>query len=401
MKKRKISVPNMLLFLSGLLSMVLFANKYSGFDLDTRGQADSGLLTWVDYRNSGFESGFFGDFDQINAADGTLTIINNGVEAPVLADGGSKVAKAYQYGSNSTDGHFSRTIWNLPDWTDPIFRTEAMFYLPTGFYSSMMGAVQLIGWDNNPVLGNQMRLAIYNSDRKARLFIQEDYKGRVITDNFSIPEGQWVKLVIEQKVSATVGWSKVYMNEALVAQGSANYCVGEAVGCGDTATNYPITRLRYGLVAIADVAQSKPLTVYFDNVKLQVGTEAVTTSPSPNPTINPTPTPTPPPTTTPVNSTPVIETTNLKTGRAGKGYSTQIKGNDIDLKDVLIMNVSNVPAGFSLNSCQTGVNSRTNKLEITCNLSGKTNVPISTLITIALKDSVGATVNKDFRLVIN
>lgn len=399
MKKRahqeKFVAP-ILLILTGIVSLVLFANSYLSLDLDLRGQADSGMQSWADLRSSDFESGLFGDFDQTNAADGTLTIIGNGTEAPSLTSGGTKIARAYQNGSNTTDGHFSRAIWNLPNWGNQVYRTEATFYLPAGFYNSMMGAVQLIGWDANPVLGNQMRLAIYNGDKKARLFIQENYVGRVITDNFSIPEGQWVKLVIEQKISATDGWSKVYMNDALVAQGAVDYCVGDALNCGDTATDYPVTRLRYGLVAIADQTQLKPLTVYFDNVKLMVGMETASPSPTASPTST-TPTPTPVPT----NSTPVIETTSLKTGRAGRNYSAQIKGSDADLKDILMMSASNLPTGFTLESCQTGLNSKTNKLQITCNLSGKSSSPISPSINITLKDSSGASVSKDLSLVIN
>lgn len=65
-------------------------------------------------------------------------------------------------------------------------------------------------------------------------------------------EGRWVHLAIEQKLSNWDGWSRVYLDGMLVAEGG-----------GATMTPYPVTRLRYGLAAIDAGHQTRPLTVHF------------------------------------------------------------------------------------------------------------------------------------------
>jgi hypothetical protein len=87
-----------------------------------------------------------------------------------------------------------------------------------------------------------------------------DYgKDTTLTSAFATPEGCWVRIAIEQKIDDASGWSKVYMDGQLVAQGS-----------GDTATPYPVTRMRVGLVAIDANAQTRPLTLYLDDVRVSV-----------------------------------------------------------------------------------------------------------------------------------
>ena len=170
---------------------------------------------------------------------------------------GSYFAKAYISGSGTND--YARAQWAFSWNQGTVYRTQAKFFLPSGFYSNMLGAVQVMGWDTYPTLYNQTRLIIWNTDKQTRLFLKSDGADSVLTNAFSIPEGRWVDLAVEQKISDSGGWSKIYLDGVLVAQGS-----------GDTATPYPITRMRYGIVAVDGGRQTKPLTLYFDQASLSL-----------------------------------------------------------------------------------------------------------------------------------
>lgn len=352
MKKTKQSVQTKkLMFFTGatLALLAMFAlvgivsGRFNPVSFIFKAKAAEFAQGWINLRVDDFESGNFSAWDQTNASEGTLTIVDGStVESGNYQ--GTKLVRATQNGSSSTNGHFARTIWNLPDWNEGYtYRTQFAFYLPADFYSNMMGAVQLVGWDTNPVLQNQMRLVIFNGDRKARLFIKEDGKDRELTGTFSIPDKQWVKLAIEQKLSQTDGWSKVYMNDVLVASGSLSSCPTNAVRCNDTLTAYPVTRLRYGLVAIADVVQAKPLTLYFDDVSL--GIPAAVSS-TPTPTLTMTPTPTPTPTTTADTTPPVVEITKPVSG------TVVTKGSKIDIVATASDNVGVTNVMFLVDGAQ-------------------------------------------------
>ena len=380
-------------------SVAMGLNNYK---FDGRSQA-SESNSWSDLRFASFENNNFAEWDQTNAVDGTLTIIDDGAEIPKSPIANNqKIAKAFQQGSNSTDGHYSRTIWSLADWTEQTYRTEAYFYLPSGFYSSMEGAVQILGWDTYPVLNHQTRLIIYNGDKKARLFINENNVTREITNSFVIPEGQWIKIAVAQHISETQGWSQVYMNDALVAEGNANSCASPASRCNDTYSGAPLTRIRYGLVAIADRIQTKPLTIYLDQVKLQVGDNSTVTTPTPTPTVSSTPTASPTATSTPsptptetVNKTPVISTQSLSGGRLGRSYSATISAYDEDRNDQLNLAVSNLPSGLSVSSCRNSINKRSGNAEVTCSIQGQFESAGQFNILVQVNDQKGASSSKE------
>ena len=205
---------------------------------------------WNQIKSAGMEPGNFSEFNATSVADGSLAVSSS---SPGAAEGSDFARAAINGGGNG----YARGQWELSWGQGTVYRTEASLFLPSGFYSKMQGTVQLIGWDTYPTLSNQMRLAIWNSDKKARLFLKTDGSDTALTGTFSIPEGRWVQVAIEQKISDSGGWSKVYLDGQLVAQGS-----------GDTATPYRVTRIRYGIVAIDESRQTNPLTLYFDKVRL-------------------------------------------------------------------------------------------------------------------------------------
>lgn len=345
--------------------------------------ASASETLWTNYKSATFDQGDFAEWDQINEADGTLTIINDNTEVPPTPVAGNlKIAKAVQFGSQNTGGHYSRTIWNLPDWQEQTYRTEAYFFLPTGFHNAIDGAVQLIGWDTYPTLQEQMRLIIYKSDLKARLFINENTVARQLTGTFTIPENQWVKLSIEQHISETEGWSKVYMNDVLVAEGNSIVCPTNASRCNDTSTTAPVTRIRYGLVAIADDTQSHPLTLYFDNVSLQIGEESS------------------PPDPTPTGQAPEITSSSLSSGRVGRKYYSKINGYDLDPDDILSFSATNLPLGIELESCTSVYNKKQNRVNGQCLLRGTPIQSGTYSVTLTLTDSAGNTDTKNLSIFI-
>jgi hypothetical protein len=193
-------------------------------------------------RSASFGAANFREFDATSVANGNLQVVNGNTAIATVAGG---------------DNAYARGQWEVVWGTNATYRTEMDFMLPSGFYAAQQGAVQLVGWDTFPVLNNQMRLAIWKSDKLARLFLKSDGADTELTNEFSIPEGRWVNLAIEQHIGDADGWSKVYLDGQLVAE-----------GYGDTATPHAVTRIRYGLVAIDANVQRNPLSVQFSNVRL-------------------------------------------------------------------------------------------------------------------------------------
>jgi hypothetical protein len=207
---------------------------------------------WQLVGHSTFEGGGF-DESNTSLQDGSLTVQSGG---PGAAEGG-RYAKAVINGSGNNA--FSRTQWSV-DWGHgTTYRTEISLFLPHGTYDALEGSFQVVGWDTWPVANNQMRLIVWDTDKKARLFVKTDGQDRVISNTFSIPEGRWVRIAIEQKIADQGGWSKVFMDGQLMAEGQ-----------GDTATPHTIKYIRYGMVAMDPGAQRVPLTVLFDDVKLLI-----------------------------------------------------------------------------------------------------------------------------------
>lgn len=220
------------------------------FTVDTTATA-----TWSEMDAARFETGNLSEFDATSIEHGSLTVSS----ASPGAVAGSAFAVAQTSGTGNGVNGFARGQWTVSWNQGAVYRMEMSVFLPLGFYASQQGAVQLVGWDTFPTLDNQMRLAIWQSDHQARLFLKSDGKDTTLTNAFAIPEGRWVRIAVEQKIADASGWSKVYLDGQLAAQGS-----------GDTATPHPVTRMRVGLVAIDANAQTRPLTLYLDEIRLSV-----------------------------------------------------------------------------------------------------------------------------------
>jgi hypothetical protein len=191
------------------------------------------------------------DFDSRNVLGGDFEQFG----VPPLTPGYISLAMARIQGDPGNA--YARGQW-VVDWGEGThYRSAMTVFLPDGFYTHQQGAVQLTGWDTFPVLNNHMRLIIWGQDRRARLFLKADGVDSILSSAFTIPEGRWTHLVVEQRIAALDGWSRVYMDGHLVAHGD-----------GPTSTRYPVTRMRYGLVAIDAATQTLPLLIWLRDVTL-------------------------------------------------------------------------------------------------------------------------------------
>jgi hypothetical protein len=196
------------------------------------------------------------DFDQTNAVGGALGVVPGGFgdESSMLAtyDGG---------GANG----YSRGIFNV-GWVpgDEVWYSAA-YLLPEGFKASVQGQVALLRWDDwdaHPEAADQGGVVIYGSDHRSRLV--NDWLGDdtqiELSRAFDLPEGRWFQLEVHQRLGADDGLNEVYLDGERIARSDApNLEPGRGV-----------TRVRYGIVAIASGSQIKPLALKFDRARVGV-----------------------------------------------------------------------------------------------------------------------------------
>jgi hypothetical protein len=202
-----------------------------------------------------------GDFSQFNMGAQTA-----GSGASVSVDtsrayGGLHSARASYAGGGANN--YARGVESV-NWNDgdDVWYGEAV-YLPVGFKSAMQGEVDLMRWDNyslNNSSDDWGGVVIYGGDKRARLMrFNSAGDTAVLVGPFNIAEGQWNWIEVNQIFSQHNGqaYSAMYLN-------------GQLVGISTTANKYSlgITRIRYGLVAISESAQTNPLSLWFDDAYL-------------------------------------------------------------------------------------------------------------------------------------
>lgn len=239
--------------------------------------------------STNFESGTLSAFSQVNELNGSISVVQGQPYA-------GQTAVQATYNGSGLNG-YARGIWNV-DWEDgDNVWFGAAYYLPTGFLSNVQGQVDLVRWDNwslYPEDTDWGGISIYGSDHKARLLrFGAGRPNDTLVGPFELPEGRWFNIEVHQIRSQTNGsaLSEVYLD-------------GQLIGRSTLANTYgrPATRIRYGIVAIAAGAQTKPLTLNFNNPEIRsgaTGEEPTTTGGAsetqPTQPTQPTPTPTPEP----------------------------------------------------------------------------------------------------------
>jgi hypothetical protein len=192
----------------------------------------------------------FGEFSQTNVETGTLALSRGRAY-----DGATSALARYNGGG---ENGYSRGIWNVnwQDGEDVWF--GAAYYLPRGFHSSIQGQVDLLRWDNwlsHPSETDWGGVSIYGSDHRARLLRFGDGRDNdTLVGPLDLPEGRWFTLEVHQHLSSGSGaLSELYVDGGLVGRSAKPNTYGRG-----------IERIRYGIVAIAEDSQRKPLDLWFD-----------------------------------------------------------------------------------------------------------------------------------------
>jgi len=196
------------------------------------------------------EDGSFAEFSQTNVETGRLALAVNRAY-----DGRSSAKATYSGGG---ENGYSRGIWNVrwEDEDDVWF--GATYFLPRGFHSQIQGQVDLMRWDNwasHPSDTDWGGVSIYGSDRRARLLrFGAGRPNDTLVGPIDLPEGRWFTLEVHQRLSSgDHAYSELYVNGRSVGNSTKPNTYGRA-----------IERIRYGIVAIAEDDQRKPLDLWFD-----------------------------------------------------------------------------------------------------------------------------------------
>ncbi len=195
--------------------------------------------------------GSFDEFSQTNTDRGEL-----GINSLRTYDGTTSAHATYE--GDGGNG-YARGIWNVnwEDGEDVWF--GAAYYLPVGFVPHIQGQVDLMRWDNwlsHPSDTDWGGVSIYGSDHRARLLrFGAGRDNDTLVGPITLPEGRWFTLEVHERLSASGGaLSELYVDGKLIGKSTRPNTYGR-----------PIERIRYGIVAIAEGAQRKPLDLWFDD----------------------------------------------------------------------------------------------------------------------------------------
>lgn len=200
-------------------------------------------------------NGNFSDFSQTNVEQGHLNVTD-----AMPYEGGPSAEASYE--GEGRNG-YSRGIFNVQWQEGESVSYAAAYYLPEGFIDNVQGEVDLMRWDNwlaHPEDTDWGGIAIYGSDHRARLLrFGADHPSETLVGPFTLPEGRWFTIEVRQRFSAGAG----AFNEVRLD--------GRLIGRSDDPNMYgrTIERIRYGIVAIAEGVQHKPLNLWFDQAEVR------------------------------------------------------------------------------------------------------------------------------------
>ncbi len=196
------------------------------------------------------EQGSFGEFSQTNVESGSLSLTSRRA-----FDGGTSAEATYD---GDGENGYSRGIWNVQWANGEDVWFGAAYYLPRGFHANIQGQVDLMRWDNwvsHPSDTDWGGVSIYGSDHRARLLrFGAGRPNDTLVGPIDLPEGRWFTLEVHQHLSSGGdALSELYVDGALAGQSTKPNTYGRE-----------IERIRYGIVAIAEDDQHKPLDLWFD-----------------------------------------------------------------------------------------------------------------------------------------
>jgi hypothetical protein len=235
----------------GMLGCADADDEETGDHVAEAAQAST-ILRWASV-----ESGTFSEFNQTN---GNVEIVSD------RAGDGIRSVHAWTPANAPGQTKYARGIFELNWGAGSDVWYGMAVYLPTGFYAAQQGQVDLMRWDNwtvDPTNTDRGGIVIYGSDKRARFVRQRLGVEQVaLTGSFTITEGEWHWIEVHQRFSTNNAsdLTEVYMDEVLQGSSTQKNWYGR-----------PITRIRYGIVAVNDPAQTNRLDLWFDAAAIGSG----------------------------------------------------------------------------------------------------------------------------------
>lgn len=206
------------------------------------------------------DGGKLGQFDQLNQVGGSVSVGR--------APDGARAVRA-RYDGDGGNG-YARAIFNVRWGAGATVRYSARFYIPKALLDDAQGQVGLMRWDDysdHPVDQLHGGIVIFGTDKQAHLVREQlDMNGETADEaelgrGFEVPTDRWFKVEVWQRLgtAADGARSEVYLDGSKVAESDAtNLTPGREV-----------SRVRYGVVAIAAGAQRNPIELWFDDALAQ------------------------------------------------------------------------------------------------------------------------------------
>jgi hypothetical protein len=208
-------------------------------------------------RVASLETAGFKEFDGVDSTPGVGRVTR--VES--RAYDGDHAARAET--PRGPGNHFARAAFDVRwDAGDDVWYGGA-FFLPRRFYADQQGQVAILRWDN-------WALEDRTQDQGGLVILAD---GRWALMANSVEENRQVLLTEPVEPPAPGRWHWVEVRQRLAAGGGARnelWLDGERVSASQSANwqGRPVTKLRFGIVAVHEGYQVQPLRLWFDRSTL-------------------------------------------------------------------------------------------------------------------------------------
>jgi hypothetical protein len=233
------SVSTKVVALGALVALVIAASGSDAPRTDNAIRARQALL----------DHGSLRAFDQINTLNGILKIDRS------RAYQGAGSARASTRGQGNA---YSRGLFDVRWRTGDNVWYGAAYLLPSRFFSTMQGQVDVLRWDDFPsdrVTTDRSGIALFEGDHRAHLVRQRlGVELATLAPPFDLPADRWFWLEVHQRLgTGEDALSEVFVDGELVASSTEPNTYGR-----------PVRRVRYGIVAVDAGRQQHWLTLWFD-----------------------------------------------------------------------------------------------------------------------------------------
>jgi hypothetical protein len=195
------------------------------------------------------------EFSQASTSDGAFR------SSPALHYDGRRAYQA-RFCGGSANG-YARGVMHVRWPAGATVSYGVALFLPRDLAERQQGEIDLMRWDNYPRYRHQGDfggIVLWNSDRQARLE-RGHYVGapaEQLGPSFSLPRGRWFWLEVRQQLSGgSLATSQVSIDGRTVVSTTA-----------PNSYDRPISRVRFGIVAIDQGSQQRPFDLWLDRATI-------------------------------------------------------------------------------------------------------------------------------------